>query len=257
VLLDEKKIKKNLDQVATVEVFEHVDSTNTYLKKFFHTMKPRVCLAEWQSGGKGRLQREWYSPFGKNIYLSCLFPFQQDVSSLSGLSLVVGLAVVETLRAYHLSKPVFVKWPNDVMCDGKKLGGNLIELQAETHGASCAVIGIGMNVNMLSDEKHQITQPWISLREIAGEYIDRNQLSIALLNNLFAYLHEFSSNGFSPFIEKWKEVDYLRGKTIQLVNAKKKMSGNVKGIDQNGHLLMKLEDGTLQSFSSGDTSIEK
>ena len=257
VLLNEKSIKKNLDHAIAVDVFETIDSTNAYLKKFFHSMKPSVCLAETQSSGKGRLQREWYSPFGKNIYLSCLYPFQHDVSTLSGLSLVVSLAIVETLKSYNLVKPAFVKWPNDVMCDSKKLCGSLIELQAETHGSCCAVIGIGMNVNMLSDEKNHITQPWISLREIAGEYIDRNQLCVSLLNNLFAYLQQFAAKGFPSFMEKWKEVDYLRGQTIQLVNAKKKISGNVKGIDQHGHLLMKLDDGTLQSFSSGDTSIEK
>jgi BirA family biotin operon repressor/biotin-[acetyl-CoA-carboxylase] ligase len=255
MLLDKKIIKKNLNHEIDLDIFEIIDSTNTYLKKFFHDAKPRICIAEQQTKGKGRLQREWYSPFGKNIYLSCLFPFQQDVSQLSGLSLVVSLAIIETLKTYSLPKSALIKWPNDIMCTGKKLCGNLIELQAETNGACSAVIGIGLNVNLLSDEKHSISQPWTSLREIAGEYIDRNQLCAALINQLFLHLHQFSSHGLPAFMDKWKEVDYLRGQTIQLVCAKQKMTGNVKGIDQHGHLLMKLEDGTLRSFSSGDTSL--
>lgn len=257
ILLNKQQIKKNLDRKVEIDVFESIDSTNTHLKAFFNSAKPRICIAEQQTHGKGRLQRDWHSPFGKNIYLSCLYPFQRDVSELAGLSLVVSLAVVETLRAFHLSKPALVKWPNDVLCNGKKLCGCLIELQAETNGTCSAVIGIGMNVNMLSHETREITQPWTAVREVIGEYVDRNTLCAALLNNLFDYLHQFATNGFAPFREKWNEVDFLRGQTIQLANANQRVAGNVKGIDQQGHLLIKLDNGAIQTFSSGDTTILK
>jgi BirA family biotin operon repressor/biotin-[acetyl-CoA-carboxylase] ligase len=256
VLLDKKNIKKNLQPTIELEIFETLDSTNTYLKSFFHSAKPRLCFAEQQTNGKGRMQRDWYSPFARNIYLSCLYPFHRDVSALSGLSLVVSLAIVETLKTFNLPKPVLVKWPNDVMYADKKLSGILIEIQAETHGMCSAIIGIGFNVNMLTDEMHQIAKPWISLREMLGEYVDRNQLSAMLINNLFAYLNDFTKFGLSKFIDQWQEVDYLRGRNIKLLNAKQTVTGNVKGIDQQGHLLIKLTDGELQTFSSGDATIQ-
>ena len=257
ILLNKQYIKKNVNHKIEIDVFESIDSTNAHLKAFFNSAKPRICIAERQTNGKGRLQRDWHSPFGQNIYLSCLYPFQRDVSELAGLSLVVSLAVVETLRAFHLSKPTLVKWPNDVLCNGKKLCGCLIELQAETNGTCSAVIGIGMNVNMLSHETHDITQPWTAVREVVGEYVDRNRVCAALLNNLFDFLHQFATSGFTPFIEKWNDVDFLRGQTIQLANANQRVAGNVKGIDQHGHLLIKLDNGAIQPFSSGDTTILK
>lgn len=258
ILINKQYIKKSLaDKDINIDVFESIDSTNDYLKSFYNSASPRICIAEQQTKGKGRLHRDWYSPFGKNIYLSCLYSFQRDVSEAAGLSLVISLAIIKTLKTYNLPKSVLVKWPNDVIYQAKKLSGNLIELQAEFHGTCCAVIGIGINVNMLFSENHQISQPWISLREITGDYIDRNLLLAALINNLFIYLKRFEKNGLSVFTDEWSKVDYLAGQNITLKGVTNKIVGTVKGIDQQGHLLIKLKEGILRSFSSGDTEIMK
>ena len=94
-----------------------------------------------------------------------------------------------------------------------------------------------------------------TLREMAGAYVDRNLLCALLANNLYDYLHLFAQQGFAPFMEKWHEVDLLRGKDIHLLSLNQRVAGNVKGIDQHGHLLLKLEDGALRAFSSGDTTV--
>lgn len=256
VLLEQKKIQRKLvvKKKINFSIFESIDSTNEYLKLFKQNHSIKICIAEQQAQGKGRLGREWYSPFGKNIYLSCLYPFQKDVSELAGLSLVVSLAMMRTLKSYGLSDLLFVKWPNDILYEHKKLSGSLIEIQAESHGASHAVIGIGINVNMLNDERH-IAQAWTSMQKILGSYIDRNDLCSRLINNLLSYLQQFDSQGFSRFITEWMQSDCLTNQIVTLKNLDQEIKGKVTGINEQGHLLLQLTDGTVQAFSSGDTSV--
>ena len=240
-----------------IEVFESLASTNDYLRAFFTTRTPRICLAETQTKGRGRLQRQWHSPFAENIYFSCLYTFQKDISELAGLSMAVCMAIIKTLQPY-CDAPLKAKWPNDVLCEGKKLAGTLIEVQAETNGLSHTIIGIGINVNMLSTAIHDISQSWVSLRELHGAYINRNELCISLINHLFQELNRFEQQGLLSFFEEWRAVDSLLQQVIELQFINQKIvSGQVMGIDAQGHLLLQLPDGTIQGFSAGDVTIRK
>jgi len=256
ILLDAQRIKKKLTEKVDITIFESIDSTNDYLKSL-KSAKQRsvVCLAEQQTKGKGRLGREWYSPFGKNIYLSCLYPFQKDVSELAGLSLVTGIAIFRTLQDVGVNKKLYLKWPNDVLYDNQKLSGTLIEIQAETHGASHAVVGIGINVNMLGGDA--ITQAWTSLQKILDKYVDRNDLCALLINHLIACFRQFNEYGFASFINEWMDAEYLANRAITLQNLHEKIEGKVVGINEQGHLLLKLANGKVRAFSSGDASIVK
>ena len=257
ILLDPKKIKKKLDtEKVDITIFESLSSTNNYLKSLPVSRSIRVCLAEQQTQGRGRLNREWYSPFGKNIYLSCVYPFQKDISELAGLSLVASLAIVRTLQTYGMSDYLYAKWPNDIVYENKKISGCLIEIQAESHGVSQAIIGIGINVNMLHDDE-AIQQVWTSMRKVLAQYIDRNELCARLIMNLLDYLHRFAVQGFAAFIDEWMQGDWLMNKIITLKNFDKKITGKVTGINDQGHLLLRLDDGTVRAFSSGDASIAK
>jgi BirA family biotin operon repressor/biotin-[acetyl-CoA-carboxylase] ligase len=257
ILLDSKSIHQyTKNQAVDIDIFETLESTNQYLKNFYHTNTIKVCLAEQQTQGKGRMQRQWHSPFGQNIYFSCLHPLYCDLSELSGLSLVISLAITKSL--YDFSKvQCHVKWPNDVTFQGKKVSGNLIEVQAESHGACQAIIGIGINVNMLKDEDSAITQPWTSLREITGTCYDRNQLCGILINNLLDYIKRFTQQGLVNFIDEWNQTDHLYNQTISLTNADTITTGIAKGINPYGHLLLELPTGVIKAFSSGDTQIQK
>jgi BirA family transcriptional regulator, biotin operon repressor / biotin---[acetyl-CoA-carboxylase] ligase len=258
ILLNQKIIKKGIiHKNCPLQLFETIHSTNDYLKTSMHHNKISLCLAEQQTQGKGRFHRHWHSPFGQNIYLSCSYPFQKDLSELSGLSLVVSLAIAKTLKTYDLSNWLGIKWPNDIVYDHKKISGNLIEIQAESHGASHAIIGIGINVNMIQDEYCELSQPWTSLRKATGHYVDRNPLCISLINHLMAYLQLFDSKGLSSFTAEWEQFDYLMKRNIALKNGNKIIHGKAIGIDQQGHLMIELENGSLHAFSSGDTSIIK
>ena len=259
LLLDKQKIKQQLDNRSIIiDLFEQIGSTNDYLQTFCSNNEPRICLAEMQTEGKGRFHREWYSPFGKNIYLSLLYPFNKDISELAGLSLVVGLAVCKAIEeAYYLPEPVLVKWPNDIICSDKKLAGTLIELKAETHGFSHAVIGIGLNVNMDRDKQRKIHQAWTSIKILNEKNNDRNILCIKLINQLFSYIKKFSERGLASFIEEWNSRDYLLHKTICLKSNTQEFRGEAIGVNGQGHLLLKLKDGSQRSFSQGDTTLAK
>jgi BirA family transcriptional regulator, biotin operon repressor / biotin---[acetyl-CoA-carboxylase] ligase len=239
-----------------LRLFESIDSTNQYLKKFFHHPATIICLAEQQTLGKGRLQRTWHSPFGQNIYFSCLYHFNADISELSGLSLVIGLAVTKAIYLFS-GVQCHVKWPNDVIFNHKKISGNLIEVQAESHGATHTIIGIGINVNMIDDTQSIITQQWTSLRHITHEIYDRNILCATLINTLFTYLERFEKNGLTDFINEWNQTDYLFNQPTALVHANTQLSGIGRGINQYGHLVLTCSDGTTKVFSSGDTHILK
>lgn len=253
ILLQTEKIRTHIP----LHLFGSISSTNDYLKKFKNAKTPIIAISEHQSKGKGRLHRTWHSPFGQNIYLSCLYPFQKDVSELAGLSLLVSLSIVNTLKKIGIDDLLCVKWSNDVMYDQQKLSGNLIEVQAETHDVSQAIIGIGLNVNMLNDASNEITQSWTSVRKILGKYIDRNVLCTQLIENLLTYLQRFNDHGFSAFLDEWKEVDGLYQKMITLQSFNENFVGRVMGINPQGHLLLELASGEIRAFSSGQTSIIK
>lgn len=255
ILLNEKTIKKGIaSKNVSLSVFESINSTNDYLKTHL-SKKINVCIAEKQTHGKGRLDRTWHSPFAQNISLSCAYPFQKDISELAGLSLVVSLSVAKSLQIYNYPLPLLIKWPNDLIYDNKKLAGSLIEIQAESNGLCHTIIGIGLNVNMLLEDS--ISQPWTSLRKITANYVDRNQLCIILIDNLINDLAIFEKNGLSAFLEEWKSVDYLSNKEIAIKNNGQKICGRYVGINELGHMLLALEDGSIKGFSSGDSTILK
>ncbi len=257
VLLDKRKIKRLMHaQSVSIDLFEQINSTNGYLKDFCYGEKIRVCLAESQTQGRGRFARTWHSPFGQNLYLSLLYPFNKDMSALAGLSLLTGLAICQAIeKLYQLPKPVGIKWPNDLLCAQQKLAGNLIEVQAEAHGQCYAIIGMGINVNMLNVSKRDITQPWTSIRQLTNSYQDRNVLAAALIDQLITSIKRFASDGLEVFLEQWQARDCLRGQSIRLQVGNQVLQGKAMGINSQGHLLLKLKNGELRAFSTGEATL--
>jgi BirA family biotin operon repressor/biotin-[acetyl-CoA-carboxylase] ligase len=260
ILLNAKKIKSLLNNKSIkLEVLEKIDSTNDYVKKYIPNNKElKICIAEYMTKGKGRLHRKWHAPFGKNIYFSLLYPFQKDISELSGLSLVVSLAVCHAIElAVKINQKLSVKWPNDVLVNKYKLAGTLIEAQSESNGFCQVIIGIGINVNMMDADKKDISQPWTSLAKVTGEYIDRNILGSNLINVLDEYLANFKQHGLKYFIKEWQKRDCLLDQSVALMSDTHKFQGISAGVNDQGHLLLKINNKTIQAFSSGDTTLLK
>lgn len=238
-----------------IDIFEAIPSTNDFLNQH-HTSDQQICLAEYQTAGRGRLGRSWHSPFAQNINMSFSYLFTKDISDLGGLSLAVALLTCQAIESlYALPKPISLKWPNDLYYDNKKMGGILVDLQAETHGHCRVVVGIGLNINTEVAKQTELQRPWTSLQQITGKLSDRNALVIALMNQLSTGLAEYQAAGFSPFIEAWEMRDHLRDKAIQLQWLNRTVQGVAAGINLQGHLVVRLEDGTVKHFSSGEASL--
>lgn len=259
-LLDSKIILQhaNLKPLQPqLKLFASLNSTQTYLKAETTTRQhPLLCLAEHQTAGRGRLGRSWYSPFGINLFFSCLWNIQKDLSELGGLSLIVSLAIIRALQEYGFEHKLYVKWPNDIYCDAKKLGGVLIEVSAETHGSAQVVIGIGLNVNMQEAPAKVIDQPWTSLQSLSNTPHERSEIAGRIIHWIFDYLQEFERHGFKQFLPLWRRHDYLKGQKIRLHNSQGITTGLVLGINDHGQLRLQMPD-AVGSFATGDTSLIK
>jgi len=248
-----EQLTTKMDQSLQLTICESVDSTNSYLRQLPIDDNTHVCIAEHQTQGKGRLHRRWLTPFGKNIAFSMRYRFQQDISLLAGISLVCAIAVKNTLSTFGLSEKIKLKWPNDLLCDGKKIAGILIDVFAESHGSCFAVIGIGINVNMLACE--DIHYSWTSLRQETNKIINRNTVCTTLIQELLTQITRFEKDGFDPFIDAWMSCDYLYNQMVTLNNHGTQVSGIANGINNQGHLLIKQDSGTVKSFTSGDVNL--
>ena len=238
----QKKI--NLDLMLSIE------STNSFLMaKTVLDADFEICMSEMQLAGRGRRGKEWVSPFGKNIYLSVAFDLQGGVEVLNGLSLVIGLAVIRSLKALGVQEAV-LKWPNDVWIDSKKVGGILVELQGEATTGWKVVAGLGLNVAMQQEDASEIDQPWISLGEKVS--CTRSEIAGMLVTKLIYILEEFKLYGFEHFLSEWAECDFLKDKDISLNAGKTK--GRAVGINAQGALLLETNRG-LEVVNAGEVSV--
>jgi BirA family transcriptional regulator, biotin operon repressor / biotin---[acetyl-CoA-carboxylase] ligase len=256
-MLDLKQIQQRIDNSnIEIEILEEIDSTNSHLKRKAYTGKRQVCLAESQTNGRGsRDNRKWHSPSAKNIYMSYAYPFKKNIAELEGLSLVVSMAMLAAIKEIGIPSNIKLKWPNDGLFEGRKLMGNLIEAQTINNNETLAIIGIGINANMLKTEKDEISQDWTSLGIMSGSYIDRNSLAVALIHNLNSHLEQFNKYGLRDAILNWRQADALYNKKIKLNNGA--IAGIAKGVNEQGNLLLELSNGEVKAYSSAEVSICK
>lgn len=258
--LDEKLIRQCLlqqafDEEINIHLLASINSTNLFLKDLASTGIIDVCCAEKQTQGRGRFNRQWVSPFGENIYCSSRWELNCCLSQLSGLSLVVGLAILASLKDSDVLQDIRIKWPNDILWNNKKLCGILIEVVAEANSRAQIIIGIGLNVNTNPAEKSLAEKPWCSLNEITNSYYDRNILLANLIINLSHYLKIFLAQGFLAFLEAWHKADYLQGQIITVTQTNTTLKGLACGVNELGQLCLQDEQGKLHYLSAGDTSI--
>lgn len=258
--LSQEIIKQHLnDKQVHIDVLESIGSTNDFLAtNLKHNKAIQICLAETQTLGRGSLNRRWHSPFGKNIYLSLLFIFNKASNQLSGLSLITSLAVCKAIENFSpLEKKLNVKWPNDILVNQKKLSGNLIEIKTQQKNLCQVIIGVGINVNMQQETGCDIDQPWTSLQLLTNRRHDRNLLCAELINQLIDYLSTFEKETLSYFIKEWQQRDALFNQPVQLLLNRQQYQGMAQGINPQGHLLVKLDNGELKAFCSGETTLIK
>ena len=259
ILLDSKKIETLLkSEHFIIDTVESIDSTNNYLNNHNKSAIPHICIAEHQTRGRGRFSREWYSPFGKNIYFSMQYSIKQDISQLGGLSLAVGTIVCKAIeKACKLPNRLMLKWPNDITYNGKKLAGVLIEIRAEVNGNCSVIIGIGINVNMPITNKVTFNQEWASIMQITGSPQDRNNICAILIDKLTIGIEQYLITGFKSYMPEWKKRDSLFGKIIQIQDGNEIFKGIATGVDLQGHLLINLETNIKKAFAAGEATLLK
>jgi BirA family biotin operon repressor/biotin-[acetyl-CoA-carboxylase] ligase len=212
-----------------------------------------VFFAERQTAGQGRRGRAWASPLAAHLYLSIARRFSGGFAQLGGLSLAVGVAVAEALHRAGFAQ-VGLKWPNDLLADGRKLGGILIELRGEAQGPCEAIIGIGLNVRMPRDWNPGIDQPWCDLASLSPHAADRQAIAVALLDALLPALAQFERDGLAPFVARWEAFDLLAGRNVQVIVGDTRLDGVALGIDDAGALRVRHAGGERR-WHGGEVSL--
>jgi len=257
-LLNQSKIISGLQKevlLPEVEVHSLIDSTNSYLLRRLPNQlsQGQVCLAEFQSAGRGRRGRQWISPFGSQIYLSMYWYLEQGLSAAMGLSLVTALAVSDAI--YDLTDiQVQLKWPNDVYLEGVKLAGILIDLEGQALEPSHSVIGIGLNLDMPEEAAAKIDQKWTDLQSHSERKIDRNVLCSKLIHHLLKRLHQHQNEGLVSMLEEWNLQDYYLNKRVKLLTGERVTKGICRGVNSQGALLLEI-DGHAKPIYGGEVSL--
>ncbi|MBX2808400.1 MAG: bifunctional biotin--[acetyl-CoA-carboxylase] ligase/biotin operon repressor BirA [Cellvibrionaceae bacterium] len=259
VLLSLEKIAQQLTPDARAlltefQLLQEVASTNTYaLDKIAQgcASEGYVCVAELQTGGRGRRGRQWLSPFG-NIAFSLVWEFDEGIAALEGLSLAVGVAVVKALQDSGI-QGAQLKWPNDILYGHAKLGGILVEVTGDPTGCCSVVIGVGLNM-VLSPMLSDIEQPCAALSQ---DYpaCSRNSLLASLLNHLLPMLAHFATSGFSYYRDSWQHLDAYRDRLVEVTSGRQRRVGIARGVTDIGALKLEVGTGECLMIHGGELSL--
>ena len=252
-LLDADKIASlSVGVPWSAVVHDEIDSTNAEALRLIASGRPApfLVLAERQSAGRGRRGRAWSSPFAQNLYYSLVLRVEGGMRQLEGLSLVVGLAVKQTLHALGVSS-AGLKWPNDVLVGNRKVAGILLELVGDPADVCHVVLGIGINANM---QDADIDQAWTSLRLETGQQVDRNHLAALLGDKLQECLARHRQDGFRSLQVEWEAAHLWQGRAVSLIAGSSSIEGVVLGVDHQGALRLEV-GGVEKSFSGGELSL--
>lgn len=230
-----------------VDVIAECDSTNTLLlARAEESPSGAVLVAKRQTAGRGRMGRQWHAAPDASLTFSLLYKLPRGAAP-SGLSLAVGVGIAEALRELGLDA-VALKWPNDILRNGRKLAGVLIELTG-----SAAVIGVGLNLRLPVDLPDDVRQTASAL----DIDIDRNQLLARLLVSLHGVLETFGSGGFAALRNRWSALNAYVGAPVRVISEfAAPVEGICLGVDVDGALLLKA-GGCAQRIVSGDVSLRR
>jgi len=238
--------------------FSHeVGSTNDWAKELAQSGAEQgtVAMAETQAAGRGRLDREWFSPKG-GLWFSIVLRPKLLTAQAARLVFVAGLAVAETLRE-EFGLKVDTKWPNDVLLNGKKLCGILLEMSTTGEKVNFVVMGVGVNANFTENVfPAELRNVASSLENELGHQVRLEDLFRRLLERLENAYEMYLERGFAPILDRWKEYAGFLGRKVEVADQNQKMNGLALDVDQDGALAVKLENGTTRRVLVGDVSLQ-
>lgn len=239
--------------------FREADSTNRQAASRAAAGAPEglVIVADYQSAGRGRMGRGWYSPKGANLYFSIVLRPDVGVAHVPSLPLVAGCAVARTLARLAPDLPVRVKWPNDLLVDNRKLGGILCEMAAEADRVEHVVVGIGLNVNLRRGRlPRALAATATSLALATGRTWPRADVLAALLREFEEAYDLWCAEGLEPFLPELAARDALKGRPVRIQqSAGRVVEGIAAGIQSDGSLLVRQDAGTEVLVYSGDAHL--
>lgn len=235
-----------------------VDSTNKWAKELaiYGASEGTVAIAETQTKGRGRLDREWFSPTG-GLWFSLILRPNLSPTEAVKLTLVAGLAVAKVLREMFDLRAE-TKWCNDVLVNGRKVCGVLAEMNTTSEIVNFVVVGVGVNVNFDVENvfPEQLKEVATSLEKELGRKVKLEKLFRALLERLESLYELFVKEGFNPILEEWKNYAGFLGCKVEVTVPTGEMSGLASDVDPEGALVLKLEDGTVKRVFVGDVSLQ-
>ena len=230
-----------------MQVLSKTDSTNDEIRRNLTLPEGAVFIADQQTNGRGRQGRSWHSETGTGLYLSILLKPNLPAEKLAFITLMAGVATVSAIQKQISSVPLKLKWPNDILLNGKKLSGILCEYVPRT----AVILGIGINLNQTFFPEN-IKDIATSLKLETGTTINRTDLVISLLENLDRDYEEFLQEKRSSLIKKWTDRTDMFGKTTTVYQKGKSLTGKAMGLDPEGRLILRTLDGKQHTLSSGE-----
>lgn len=240
-----QSLKSLINEDVILYIFDTIDSTNDFLLKQQTNSKPQICLANTQLAGRGQYNRTWLDSKNSSILLSIR---TNIANSIAGLSLVIGIAVIDALKTELAINSLKLKWPNDIYYNGQKLAGILIESKLQNNSNDC-IIGLGLNINMAADFSSQNT--WTDISKILNtKIINKDIITATIIKHILRAVANFEQKSLDFFLADWHLVDYLYNKDIKLATGIYKAIG----ISTNGALLLKsyFDNSTKEIYNSND-----
>jgi len=235
------------------------DSTNTRAKELAAQGAPEgtLVIAEKQTEGRGRRGRSWFSPPGGGIYFSLILRPVLSPTETPRITLMTAVVLAETLISLMKLK-LRIKWPNDILVNGKKLAGILTEISTEMDEVNYIIVGLGLNVNtQLEDLPREIKKTATSILIETGKQFPRVKLIQHYLKLYEKYYDMFKKNDFEPIMKRWRELADIIGKQIRVDVIGKTHIGKVVDVDNDGVLILKDNQGKLQRIFSGDATLAR
>lgn len=239
-----------------VVFFKETDSTNMQAKSGGEKGDPHGTLfvAESQNAGRGRRGRSWESPAGESIYMSLLLRPELPPVKAPMLTLVMALAVARAIRE-QTGAEALIKWPNDIVVDGKKLCGILTEMSTEMTYINYVVIGVGINVNQ-NQFSEELKERATSLKLEEGRAFRRSAIIASVLEWFETYYEQFRKDGNLAGLQNaYNELLVNRGRQVQILEPENHYEAYASGINDAGELVVTLEDGSVRNIFAGEVSV--
>ncbi len=245
-----------LNDIDSIFIENSTESTNDNAKEHLKTQRNlfSIHLAEQQVSGRGRNNKKWVSPHGKNIYISLGWKSKLLHSQLEGLSLAVATSLISSLKEFTAGD-LRIKWPNDLLINKKKISGILIETTDSEDGLDI-VIGVGINVHMDASDGVEIDQSWGNLEENPSHKLDRNKIIVSIISEMYELFKDYPNSGFKKYHHVFETYNLLKDKICKVETDKETYEGKVVGVNEVGELLLE-KNGKIQHLRYGEVSIRE